>query len=407
MLIVCIFVAIIAYLICRSKYDSIINPVAIFVSVNILSLLLSLIQDTQYSYSFDFCILVLIMFCSFFMGIFLFNGKKTRSAISPSLYKRSNLFNVIIAFGIVYDVAVLAYLANLFSSFSLIDFFLKMGEVNAYVTSDSYESSWFSYLTPLGLPLCLLCYFYLNGKNLFIRIQFIASFLYCLSPRRDSLFNLIIILTFFALSLYKDRHSIKELSKKIKVAILIASIAIVFVMSYTQTLMNKSLDKSISVFNSELPAGLTDPYLYISLNYPYLQKIDFDYSEFPNTPLLASGRLGYIILNRLFATDFDVRSDFELGFLNLDGLSFNTAPILYYSWLDFGFLFPLFFIIMGLISQKMYEYYSSDNVTHRIISCIWYTLLALSFRSYILIFLTIFLSFFYTWIIGKTIVIRK
>lgn len=394
-----------AYILSKRLYSNIFNPVFIFIGVNVFSIILSLIQDFNFEYSSGFSAIVFIMFFSFLLGIVL--GKKNNVEhhnLNNEKYSVQNIYSIIITFGVIYDIALVGYLDQLFSTYSIIDFFVNLNKVNAYVQSDEYQTYWFSYVTPLGLPLFLLCIYYLQyyKKNSIVILQSILSVLYCISPRRDSLFNLIVVTLFYFFAKFQDNRNIKTISKKILKYAIISVIGIIIIMSYTQTLLNKNNDNQVNLEFGELPTALNSPYLYISLNYPYLQTQELDYNDFPNTPFLASGRLLYILENRILSTDIDVHSDFELGFESFDNkYSTNTAPLLYYAFLDLGFFFFVIFIILGFLSQRAYYALNSSNIIGRIYGALWFTLLALSFRGYLIIFLSFVLSLFYTFLINK------
>lgn len=394
-----------AYILSKKMYPNIFNPVFIFIGVNVFSIVLSLLQEFNFEYSLSFSIIVFIMFLSFLLGIILGRKKNMmHHKLNRNQFSNKNIYFTIIILGLLYDIALIGYLKQLFGSYSFVDFFLNLNERNAYVQSDEYQTHWFSYVTPLGLPLFLLCMYYLQyyKKNPIVIIQSILSVLYCISPRRDSLFNLIVVAIFYLMSRFQDYYNIKTISKKVLRYALISVVGVILLMSYTQQLLKKNYEKTINLQFCELPTVLNSPYLYLSLNYPYLQVQELDYLSLPNTPFLASGRLGYIIGNKLFGTDIDVRSDFELGFENFNNnFTTNTAPLLYYAFLDLGFFFFIIFIIIGFLSQRAYYALNSSSIVDRIYGAMWFTLLAFSFRSYLLIFLSFVLSIFYTFVISK------
>lgn len=410
MLLVLIVVCGLAYIISKRLYQNIFNPVVIFVGVNILSIVLSLLQNFNFEYTVDTVVVTFVMFISFLIGIIL--GVKKgykRKQLTPNNYYEKNIFRVIVTLGLIYDIALVGYLHQLFSSYSFIDFFLKLNEVNAYVQSDEYQASWFSYVIPLGMPLFIICLFYLRNynKNWIIVTQSFLSVLYCISPRRDTLFNLIVVVLFYFLANFQERYRKNAISKKIVKYIVLVGVGGVLIMSYTQQLLKKDNENPVYVLSEQIPAYLNSPYLYISLNYPYLQKQELDYSEFPDIPFLASGRLAYIAINRVFGTDFDLHSGFALDFETFDKTySTNTTPLLYYAYLDLGGAFFLLFILIGFISQRAYYAMNSNKITDRIFGAMWYTVLTLSFRSYLIVFLTYILSFVYTYIFSKLLKTR-
>ena len=125
MTIVLILVSIIAYLISNKLYRNIFNPIFIFVGVNVLSIVLSLLQD--FKYSIDTICIIFIMFISFLIGIILGvkNGFK-RKKLNAYNYYPNNVYKIILILGFLYDIALIEYLHQLFKSYSLIDFFVKL-----------------------------------------------------------------------------------------------------------------------------------------------------------------------------------------------------------------------------------------------------------------------------------------
>lgn len=399
-----IIVVILSCIVANKLYSSVLNPISVFIGVNVFSIALSILQNNNFEYTIETIFAVFIMFFSFIIGIVL--GVKKgfkRKALDCRIYTGQNLKRVIFTFGIIYDIALTGYLHQLFSTYSIADFFLKMNEVNAYVQSDKYSTHWYFYVIPLGTPILILCIFYLKNfeKNILVICQAGLSVLYCVSPRRDSLFNLIIISLFFFLSGLQDRYRVKNISMKIIRYSVVVATLVVFLMGYTQQLLNKETTVAVELKTGELPRYLNDSYLYISLNYPYFQNQNLDYLSLPDYPFLSTFRLGYIIINRVFGTDIDLQTDFSLEFDNVGSFTTNTSPILYYSILDLGFFFFLFFVILGFLSQRAYYSLNSNKVTNRIIGAICFTILALSFRGYLLIYLTFVLSLIYSLIINK------
>ncbi len=403
---VLIVVSVLAYMLSKRLYHSMLNPVFVFVGVNIFSISLSLFQKIDFEYTAKTTFVVLEMFISFLIGIIFGTRKGFKcKSLNGGIYNANNLRNIIFVFGLIYDFALVGYLQQLFESFSFVEFFLKLNEVNEYVQSEEYKTHWFSYVIPLGMPLFLLCIFYIRnfGKQPLIVIQSVLSILYCLSPRRDSLFNLIMVSFFFLLSAIQNRYNVKIISKY---TVIVAG-TIILLMSYTQQLLNKTIDETVELETGVLPSSLNSSYLYVSLNYPYLQQRNLDYIDFPDVPFLSSFRLGYNITNRIFGTNIDLQSDFDLDFVKFGPFTTNTAPLLYYSVLDLGLFFFIFFIILGFLSQRAYYSLNSEKVTSRILGAIWFTIIAMSFRGYLIIYLTFALSLVYTLLINQFITTCK
>lgn len=401
MIFILLLLSLIGYLFCKKAYLTIINPVAIFWSVNILSIFLSVIQTWNFKYSLDTCIIVCVMFFSFLLGIVIGKKKFRFPKRSDGVYPSRRFLNLIIIVSIIYDIAVIFYIYKLFSTYSLIEFYLNLNEVNAYVQSDEYEIEWYHYLVPIGMPLMMMCLYYLKyyKKNWLIIIQCGACLLYCVSPRRENLFNLIIVLLFFVLSINQDSNKFRLNKKKIlKIGFCIVSVLII-IMSITQEALNKKINETINIEGIELPSTLTEPWLYTSLNYPHFQKQDQNIG-LPQILFLSSGRVPYLFINKIFKTNIDANKEFQLDIVNIEKYTTNTMPLLFYAILDLGCFFFIDFIIIGFISQQAYYALHSVNLFSRILGAMWFALLTLSFRSYLLIYLNYDLSILYTIIIA-------
>lgn len=408
MIIILLFLAIIFAIGSRKMYSSIVNPLFIFVVVNMLSIVLSLMMDSFSGYSDSMMLYISIMFISFFIGIKLGNDgsfNQTETFIPSSKENFNKLFKIIFITSILYDFALLFYLQNLFSKYTLVQFFTDMGEVNKYVQSDDYKSGWFSYIVALGTPLAILILHYARNTkwNAIIAFQFVLCFLHCLSPRRSDMFNFIIIVGFYLLNRMQNNENPnrKKQTKKIVLTSLGIAVAFVAIMVYSQELLGKNATDSISVLGYTIPPALVDPYTYFALNYPYADALGNNELVSCDVPFQSSLRLLYIILNGFGFTHIDTQTPFALDFLWFGETASNTAPMLYYAFKDLGYLFFLVFILLGFVSQKAYYAMNSSSITKKIYACFVYSLLLLSFRSYIMIFLSFALALFYIFIFDK------
>lgn len=409
MIILILFIFFILSVFSRGMYRTIINPLFIFTAVNGFSIILSLLMDDFHGYSDHMYIYIFIMFISFFLGAKLGEVKNYtyKNTIHRSYTQQLAIKRIILCSSIIYDIALVFYLRNLFAQYSIYQFFTNMGEVNHYVQSDDYKSGWFSYVVALGIPLSLLILYYGKEykKNVFLIAQYILCFMHCISPRRSDMFNFIIITGIYLLSVMKVDSSvnIKKVKKRIGVWSIIIGILFIGVMVITQDLLGKTSTNSLSILGYTLPTYLVDPYTYFSLNYPYIEQMRNSDLTSCTVPLHSSCRLFYIISNGLGITHVDTLSAFALDFANIGNVTTNTAPMLYYAFKDFGYLFFLFFIIWGFIGQKAYYALNSGSISGRMFGCYIYCMLLLSSRSYMLIYLTFALALFYIFIYSRII----
>ena len=127
LLIVCIPIFLLGNII----YSKSINPINIFVGINLISILLPLLLNEFEGYSIRNTLSFVVMFVSFTLGVVICSQKGNK--ISKYSYLRSSdLYKLIIFSSIIYDIALVFYLQNMFSNYSLTQFFLEMDEVNPF-----------------------------------------------------------------------------------------------------------------------------------------------------------------------------------------------------------------------------------------------------------------------------------
>ena len=403
LLIVCIPIFLLGNII----YSKSINPINIFVGINLISILLPLLLNEFEGYSIRNTLSFVVMFVSFTLGVVICSQKGNK--ISKYSYIRSSdLYKLIIFSSIIYDIALVFYLQNMFSNYSLTQFFLEMGEVNKYVQSDEFHGGLYSYVVPIGLPLSLIILYYSKHfkNSIFLWIQYFVCFLHCISPRRSELFNMFIVTIIYIIctnDYFKKRLSIKQIS-----FIGISVIIFIFVMEYTQNLMGKSSGDDIYLLSYKLPHFLNDVFIYLSLNYPYIETMDYSELTSCSTIFSSTFRLIYIYINPFLGNIIDTREQFDLDFLNIGGpYTTNTAPIIYYAYKDLGDFYFIDFIFLGYISHKAYLYLLSPGIFNRIFGSLIYCMLFLSSRSYLLIFLIVVLYFLYTYLFSKLVKLSR
>lgn len=410
MFIISIFFLITTIYYSKKKYGSYFNHISVFVGVNIISLILMLGCPLIYNnISFKNWAHIYTMLISFLVGSYLGKykflvGNKGRIARIRKTTNFKRLKTIIIFYSVIYDIFAIYYILLLNSYYGLDHMFLNMTGLNIAVQNGDFQTGICSYFTPIGIPLSLMLLYYrkYKGGGVLLYIQYALCYLHCISPRRDSLFYMIVMSLMFLLVQSNIKVSFKEnTKKKIKRGILIIAIIMVavWIMSYTQNLMNKSSTLEYTVFGFKVPEVLKDVFLYIAGNFSYLEKamsIGILRFEFP---FISSLRLLYRYFGELVGVNIDTTTPFALSFLNIGvncNQTFNTAPMLYYAILEAGVLFFFIFIFAGFLSRRAYAAVNEKNNVGKIMLGLFqFDIIIFSFRSYNLIYLTYILSLLY------------
>lgn len=416
MAIVCLMLLGILVFFSHKIYRSFINPLNLFLGINLVSIILmyatSIIDDTISPYLW-FLIFIMMFFYVWGVG---FEGKRVSISSRYNFNLEKNFSNMerlkllIFIYSIIFDIFAFYYLYHLNSAYGIKRMMQDMSGINSAMQTGEFETGIYSYFTPIGVPLSLMILFFLNknkkknNKRKALYLQYLLCYIPCISPRRDFLFFMIIMTL-----LYLGTQSIKKTRneniswKKVKKIIFILGVIIIaiWLMSYTQELMNKSVDvgSDFRVFGIELPNWLTTPVVYVAGNYAYLQKTyEVGNLKF-SFPLISTFRLLYRYLGPCLGIYIDTTTDFALKFYNI-GLNqnfiFNTAPILYYIIKESGICFFIMFFVMGMLSMRAYKGIQCKNSIGRIMLGIFqFDIICFSFRSYNLISLSYVLALVY------------
>lgn len=411
MVLVCLILLPSIMLSSKRKYGQNINPITLFIGMNLFSLILMFATSSIDSHlNYVVWEYIAIMFIAFALGAkagehkLLFRGKEIVITKQTNIIR---LKKVIIIYSIVFDIAAFYYLHVLNTSFGFSNLLTDMSGLNQLVQSGEFETGLYTYFTPIGVPLSILILFYLNNEvtryKALLIIQYILCFIPCISPRRDTLYFMLTMTIFFILtknnSFYKVSENVSKRIKRIFIVVVLIILGL-WVMSYTQGLMNKSSIKQATyLFGIRIPSWLQDPILYLAGNYPCLEKIYETGALKFQFPLISTFRLLYRYIFSLWGIKIDTTTAFALGFYNIgniSGVRFNTVPMLYYSIIESGFLFFLFFFIVGVLSEKAYKGVKKYNSIGSIMLGLFqYDIIFFSFRSYNLIFLSYFMAFVY------------
>lgn len=202
----------------------------------------------------------------------------------------------------------------------------------------------YSRLSRLAVPLgiaCLSMFVYSKDKGS-KRVYFWACLIFTLTlvgVRRATLLNQLVFYIFILLPLIKSRSAFIKYT--FFAAVTAALMATIF--GYVQINTNKSK------FDIPILSGFYDGSTYIAGNLPYaecLASTNLDFSKGNSFPFI------YLIVNRVGSIDNEIKKPFcDIG----DGLLFNTSPVYYDLYRDFGYVgVMIFMLILGF--GLMYSY---------------------------------------------------
>ena len=398
----------------KVAYKSYFSHLSVFIGVNIGSLILmygcSIIDS---SISLITWVYICTMFLCFLAGSYIGKFRFTlgKQNIVRTAYERvSNvvrLRRLIIVYSIIYDIFAFYYLYRLNTYYGIGRMFGDMSGINLAFQTGDFSLGISSYFTPIGIPLSLMLLYYKKKVkgSILLYVQYALCYIQCISPRRDNLFFMIMMTLLFIVSQSFRNITISAKAKKtIKrgIGIVLLIVAAVWVMSYTQNLMNKSSGLDFTVLGFKAPEFLKDVCIYAAGNYPYLEKTLLMGELKFVFPLISTLRLFYRYICGPLGFEIDTMTPFALGFLNIGAstsMTFNTAPILYYLIIEAGIGFGIAVIVMGIISRKAFEILRNrDAIGSIMLSLMQFDILIFSFRSYNLIYLSYILAIIYMFI---------
>ena len=406
-------VALLVFILWYSKkvYKSYFSHLSIFVGVNAGAIILMYgcsIIDSSLSSTTWVCIWV--MFGGFLLGSLVgkykfslckkYNGKEQICKISNI----ARLRKLIIVYSIVYNIFAFYYFFRLNSYYGIGRMFVDMSGINLAFQNGDFTRGLSSYFTPIGISLSLMILYYIKKVkgNSLLYIQYALCYIQCISPRRDNLFFMIVMTLLFIVSQnYKNIKLSNRTKKNVKrvVIVFVIFVVAVWIMSFTQNLMNKSSSVDFTVFGFKVPEFMKDACLYAAGNYPYLDRMlqinDLNISF----PLIATLRLFYRYICGPLGFEIDTVTPFDLDFLNIGtsgSLTFNTAPILYYFIIEAGVFFVFIVFVMGFLSKKADDVLrNSESIGLIMLALMQFDIILFSFRSYNLLYLSYILAIFY------------
>lgn len=390
------------------KYKKWINPYTVYVIPHSASMVLllgsnfldsSLSENTLISFFGAELIYCLGVFLS---GRFtLKNGDRKVKRATFNIYWFVGITSVIV------DIFIALYIRAIQSSFGIINAYLNLSGYNAFIQTEGVNS-FYSIMVFLSTPLSLLIQVCLRRlpdikEKPIVRVLLIIQFFICFVPfisaRRSVLFLTILmnLMLYYLMSSHEKRHNYK------RIIIIVASVYLgLLFFSKTQSLMNKTMDLSITCFGIIVPQFLRDAFGYFAGNYAYLNKAIENGVSMGTVPLLATLRVAYIYLGGVFGLNVDTTSPFALSFLQIGknySYTFNTTPIHYYFMVDLGPAYLLGFWVLGLITGSIFYRANRKQTYWSYMLCAFqYSLVFMSFREYNLIFVNSIIILLFIWV---------
>ncbi|MEQ9809771.1 O-antigen polymerase [Streptococcus jiangjianxini] len=396
-------------------YGNMFNPISVFLGVNLVSLILMYgLSGLNNELSLTIWIVIIIMFVSYLVGVCLGSFKYRLSSKKESKVKktsRQRLIYLLVVYCVIYNISAFCYLWKLDTTYGLFSFLSKLAEMNVAFQAGEFNIGIITHFLPLAYTISLLVLYHIKyyGGNMILYIQYILCYIPAISPRRDTLFYLIFMSLVFVFMTSKKASTDEELKKYFKI-FSISSIAL-WLMSVSQSLLNKASESNFRLFNLPIPASLNDSVIYIAGNYPYLQKLyDFGQVNFYYF-LISTLRIVYKYIFLLFGLSIDTTNIFDLPLYNVGSshnFLFNTAPLVYYFIKESGVFFFIGFIILGLVTQKLHNrFVSNKSAGNLLLASYAYFIVFFSFRSYNLIYLSTVLMLLYMLIAYFVIEVEK
>ncbi|MBO3325691.1 oligosaccharide repeat unit polymerase [Clostridium perfringens] len=398
------------------EFRKLVNPITIFVSWSLLIMLMGLWSNIFITnYSLSVYLIIIISYVVFVIGTLLGN----RTTIKKSSNKKvdfNRLKKCIYFLSIIVDVCIIIYIYGLASSFGISRILSDLSEYNMAIQDGYFSGKLYYQMLFLAIPLSLFILYFLlkvkNKRNLFMKIQFLVCFLPFISVRRDTLFKMILLNMILWYLLGVFNQSEKRINRKFKKYIKILFILIITVsfMSITQKLLNKSIDiTNMNILGIKIPDFLISPIVYLLGSFPYFNNIfvDISYKGF----LISTLRIPYMYLQPFWGGIIDLTNPFSLSFRSIAtgmNLMYNTAPIQYYTLIELGYFYPIFYFILGIFSGFLYKkFINNQGFSETMWVVIIFSLLFWSIREYILVYLSTWILIFSVVIVTKIVLIKE
>ncbi|OUN37273.1 O-antigen polymerase [Massilimicrobiota sp. An80] len=411
-ILLCSLVLVVFTLVGIYQYNRLLNPITGFISFQLLLILLGLCSPAfETDYSVEFFMILMTSYIMFWIGTLggknlIFKIRKTSSVEGE--YSYNKLVKAVRIIAVITNISIVFYLIDILGNFGLSYIISNMSEYNQILQEGYYSGKLYYTLTFLALPESVFVLILLLEKKtkhrFLLFVQFIICFIPFISVRRDTLFKAILLnlLTYYYVQISNGRKGKNRKTKGglLKIGVIIAGTT--GFMSVTQNMLNKSYSiQNFAVAGFKIPDFLSSPLTYFIGSFPYFNKLIETNIKFLGVGI-STFRIPLLYLQGLWGGKLNLSTPFSLDFLNIGTqsyIAFNTAPIQYYSLIEFGLLFPLFYLVLGYISSRMYYKFNNNmNIRNTVALVMIQSILIWGIREYTLIYLT-------TWITIITMII--
>lgn len=397
-------------------YRNVLNPITIFISWSLLLILFGLWSNIFSSeYHGKTFIILMSSYIVYFGGVLFGDKIKVRNG-DAHMIDYTKLRKCIMVISVIVDVCVLLYFWYLFTNVGIMQIFSDLSAFNMEIQDGYFSGKAYYQVLFMSTPLSLIILYYLlkHGARhkLMLKIQFIICFLPYISVRRDTLFNMILIniILWYLINIFKPNNNGASTIFKRNAKIICMVIAAFTFMSFTQKLLNKALAiQSATILGLSLPDFMVDPIVYLLGSFPYFDlKLNISGINFV-FPFISTLRIPMLYIQAFFGNTLDLTTPFALDFLNIGNSTsvlFNTAPIQYYSLVEFGFLYPIYYFVLGCLSGFLYKkFYRFQGVKDTLLVAILFGVLFWSVRGYMLIYVSVWITVITILIVEK--IVRK
>lgn len=346
--------------------------------------------------------LVILSFISYFIGMIVYKIKpqkiKKIKKIEIDLKKLKKNILMLTCISIIGFIKYCYYLNNIVG---LATIMRNPQILNTLIAHKELENDIFNYFILLSIPNTMFISYYIikRKKNIFFMVLiFISQILVNISTKRTAIIEIILLNLFIYFYL-------KKIDYKSFLRCVIIFIIIVIYFVVIQNKLNKEYELGITFLGNKIMKSYQTILLYYVGNIPAteeLLKIKYENSIFGE----ATFRIFYKILNRL--GNFNIKDTYTLSEFVKIPMLYNTAPIQYYVYRDFGMSGSIiFFCILGYrTTMKFYEFLKG-NKTLIFEVAILSSFLIQSIRGYQYIYLDFWLRLLVVLIIGKKIKVTQ
>ncbi|MCR1949357.1 MAG: O-antigen ligase [Thomasclavelia ramosa] len=399
----------------QSWHKNVYNPFFLFSIGHIISLLIAM-GTVKKDLSSSLTLISLLMFISFFIGCYLSNKitfKNNSTILSTNIYSNKLVKKVLPFLYVVVTLFDIISIYSVISQFGLTNFFVKMGLYFSMMKDSEINVSIFilSFLLFYSAIVFLYALYYKLDNKKRLQIFLVLCYVPFIFIKRSFIIYLLIINIFEFIILSNISKKIKKTFIKHKLKIIILIIVFFFAFLITQNAMGKSSkEKQFNWYNIRIPSMLNDIIVYTGFNYPYLDELWDNNPKYLSFSVSTSRGYAINVMSNYYE---EISEYFKLDFLNIETINnnyqpFNTTPIQYYAFLDFGYGLSIAFFLCGFCVEKLYLKLRRNLTLQNILIYVWIIpVLILSFREYDMIMNLYYYYLFFIFIMNRLLVLIK